>query len=372
MMIKRWIMLAIAALSLMASPQASHAQTRVTVDGGVVKTNNTPTNLIAYTVEGALAEAGFDYRTFFNTLLNYQGGARAKGPNMVRVWAVHHWSNSLLPFQGTRSSCNLQAPNADFYARLLAFVEAANNRGLIVQLTVLDADGVKDMPLRWINSPYKDSNNSQPYIASPGEFRSTTSLLWMQVHEPMLRKIVQTIGHMPNVIYEVENDGENDVAFQEAVVKVLRREMRGRTGSDVISVHAAAGIQSWALGFNGFTEGGVRYRGVDMISFHLATGQTPQASWNTLSKPVIVSNDGHKTQSRLNGYPQDGHQDWARANDVRALMNQTFNTGAVRGHNHFDVLDKDLYGSSWRTSDYNAQAANADRVLLSVLGVFSH
>ncbi|MBI3273395.1 MAG: hypothetical protein HYZ53_30705 [Planctomycetes bacterium] len=349
---------ALIGLVLLAS--TASADLLLTQAGGKLLANGQPLRMVGYSDLGILAERDFDYVAFFDHSLV------PKHLNYIRVWLCYPYANDLTPFVGSRpTGFHLLQRNQTLMTRLVALVQAANARNIVVHLTLFDGcqfdSGARDPHhVRWVNNPYNDARNSEPYLTKPSQFDDVGTPCWNQVNVPLIQDVADRLGNFGNVIYEVLNEpnvhgGDNDnLAFQKAVVTVLRTRLNLYGGSKMISINLPgdAATKAWALSDSR----------VSLVAMHLGPTESPHSSWATLPKPVLVSNDGHNTQSKtLLSNPSQ------RPSMTNSLCAGTFQNGQPLGRFHFDFLDKGLNGSSWRTQNYNPRAALADAAIVSVL-----
>lgn len=180
-----------------------------------------------------------DADAFFRTL-------REHNVNFTRVWSVEQWTGAspladegLTPFAGSLAGdFNLGADNPAFYDRLRRFAQAAADRGIGVQLSLFDKHGLlfPDGAGAYRDSPYKNSNNTQPFIrdtwpagqtcgsgvGSPGDFAFAPNctplydFLGMHgepndaavsaLHRRYLRRVGEEAGAIGNMMFEVINE----------------------------------------------------------------------------------------------------------------------------------------------------------------------
>lgn len=370
----------------------SAGSTRLTVESNVVRINGQPARLVGYGDIGMLAERQFDFRKLFPIL-------QANKINMVRVWANYHWANSLTPYQGSRATkYNIEKLNNAFYQRLVNFVAEADRYGIVVQLCLFDANALEtgrddSRNQRWVKSPLNRANNQNGYLAGRSAYFTTDSqcgtnkdrCIWSKVHAVLIDQVTEKLSGYGNVIYEVMNEPDGSstgastdavVDFHRAVIRKLTDRLRNAAGSRVISINAdSAALRELAK----------NTPEVALYSIHLGGEQGPASADLSSSKPIIISNDGHCTQTIINytsgnpnrnsactGAVTNGAAD-RRAEKTDALLKKIFPDRKQRdGRVHFDFLDKGLNGISWpTTTDYNPRAGNLDRKVLDVLRAFA-
>lgn len=199
---KTTLTIAVLVLGILFFSFSISAQTKLTVEGNVLKINGQPSRLVGYGDLGMLADSGFDYATFFRSLQNYQ-------INMVRVWVNYHWTNSLTPYQGSRSAkYNIELPNETFYTRLANFVSEADRRGIVVQVCVFDANALetgRDDPRnkRWVNFPLNKDKNRNGYLTTRSKYFAVENqcpnndkdkCVWSRVHAVVIDKVTENLA----------------------------------------------------------------------------------------------------------------------------------------------------------------------------------
>ena len=313
-----------------------------------------PIRLVGYGFYGVVTQKGFPYKQYLDIL------ADQYNVNFIRVWGNFHWTASLTPYGGSWKNWNLQQQNAEFYQRLYNVVDYAQKKGIIVQFTFFDSVCLEDSATsgnRWKNCPFRNGNNQQPYLNSPQAFDDVPSAIWSQSHLPYITKVVQTLNGFDNVIYEPMNEpypGYGGASFIQKVINVLHTQLNApdHKGSRIISSNDGAYNNS-------------NNPKVDVVSYHIHS--TDQGNdYKNLNRPVIVSNDGDKAQSSKSLKP-----DSARAARVKKLGQKAFNDGSAFGHTHLEILDKDIYGSTWLSQNYQPSVNNLTWQILAAVKSFT-
>ena len=363
-------------------------------------------NLKGYGDYGMLAQANFDYLKFFASIKS--------SANLVRIWLPYHFADGLSQFPKTKvenkqkrkigNTYDLTSFNKDFFTRLSGFVNEANNNGIVVQVCLFDENQFeKDTNKnRWNHSPYNPNNqsvNSQAlqYLKHRSDFikiagrniNDTNDYSCWTINESFARKVVSTLGNYPNVIYEIMNEpdvdydasGFNDLgiaAFHDAIIKTLREEFAKTdtaglpiyNGSKLISVNISSDKTS------------IHYNQADIVSIHLPASWDSNSDFKkekdlkwifSLKIPLIISNDGQKTQSYQN-FDKDKE---ARATDAKNLITQFKAIRGQAGYLHFEFLDKDI-NKVWpfvpdpirnpnNVPNYEPMASRIDNAILKLL-----
>lgn len=346
-----------------------------------------PIRLVGYGDYGILAESRFDVNAFLARVVRDH-------VNLVRVWVPYHWANDLAPFvrvNGAVPSYRILQPNAALYERLAAIASAAEQRGVIVQVTLFDAVMLETSSAnRWNWSPYRNARNvDAPFIADAARKTDyvkagATEPIWKDVQRPLIGRVVDAVGDRGNVIYEVMNeptthglDEAKVTSFHERVVEALRRELATHAGSRVISSNlerTTGPLATWALAANS---------PVDLVSFHVAsTARVTALARLRLARPMMISNDGDVSQWTYAQCPLGAAEcaairGAARASRTDVLLREAFNGESSPGQRHFEFLDKGLNGPTWgsgsaeRPPNYDPSAFLLDGAVLQVLARYT-
>ena len=369
----------LAALLWSSASASAGTRSTLTVNGNQLLLNGAPVRLVGYGDPGILAEKEFDYEAHFKTL-------KCHGLNMVRVGVQYPWANSLMPYEGMprdvndtvrRNRYNLTAKNKAFYQRLEKFVRAAERYGIVVQLCLFDAtaleSGANDPEKQhWANAPFNADNNRNGYIKTPAEFFALNTPLWNTRHTSVIDNVVSTVGKYGNVIYEIGNELDTAripgvsrstvVAFTRAVAIRLRDQLARQSGSKIISLQVGS-AEFARLVTNAAEWGG--NNPISLASVHLRGSNVTDAFLAGLARcrPVIISNDGHKTQAS-----QNYESALERVAALTVLLNRVFLNRTADGVWHFDMLDRGFNGSTWPSGqNFAPRAQNIDARVLRAL-----
>jgi len=160
-----------------------------------------------------------------------------------------------------------------------------------------------------------------------------------------IKKVVDTLGDLPNIIYEIMNEPEGyggdrglgPASFHDEVAQVLVRELSQKSGSRLISTNGASSSNP----------------SIQVVSFH----ENSPGSMNKGTqggKPIIWSTDGSPVQNSKN---------------VDRIMKYANN--AIRSGGNFEHLDKTMWAPTWKTANYDASLSNLNQELVNKLGKLS-
>lgn len=246
--------------------------------------------LVGYSYYGLVGDRWFDAEAFLETLA-------AHNINLTRFFLILPWPvepprPNLLPFARTGRKYDLRRFDEQFFVRLRSVVKTAERLGIVCQVCLFDRCGLAIADRRaWPNNPYNaDCNVNGMLKGGKGGYP-----LFCQVEGPIaeinaafIRKVVETIGDCPNVIYEIINEPYEQLGplpqWHVWVARQLRKNLAGRAGSKVIS----AGERR---SYNAAEE-------IDVFAMHSASDARRVAAAVRLSedldKPLILSDDGDR------------------------------------------------------------------------------
>ncbi|MHC4671963.1 MAG: immunoglobulin domain-containing protein [Planctomycetota bacterium] len=162
---------------------------------------------------GALVGSNFDINGYLDVLAGYNN-------NLLRVWCVEQWTGTcmrndvnsgIIPYFGTYGNWDLDQLNNAYFTRAKNFVQAAWDRGIVVQLTLFDRCGLKigSNPGIFGDSPYNAAMNVNGFLTASGQYPAFTGMDGTQigtVNQAFIQRLVDELRGYGNVIYEVMNE----------------------------------------------------------------------------------------------------------------------------------------------------------------------
>ncbi|MDP3848888.1 MAG: cellulase family glycosylhydrolase [Luteolibacter sp.] len=170
------------------------------------------------------------------------------GMNLTRVWAMGYpayipaqmiqpWPRSTA--QGTAldglGKWDLSAWDEAYFTRLKDFVQAASDRGIVVELTLFSV--MYPDTEEWQRSPFHPSNNVQGYGSAANRYDcfrvNSANALLIERQKAAVRRIVSELNGFDNVYYEIQNEpfwnepnikDAEEVAFHHAMLSTIREE----------------------------------------------------------------------------------------------------------------------------------------------------
>jgi hypothetical protein len=188
--------------------------------------------------------APFDYEGYLDRLV-------AHGHNFIRLWAWELVRYRLpgepvmyvAPSPHVRSGPGLARdgkPRFDltrfdeaYFDRLRARVEAARRRGLYVSVMLFEAYGARFAvdavhPMQAENN-VNDVDGDRDGDGRPTEVHTLVDPAVTAVQKAYVRKVVDTLADLDNVLYEIANEGgPESTGWQHAMVEHVRAAQRGR------------------------------------------------------------------------------------------------------------------------------------------------
>jgi len=173
--------------------------------------------------------AAFDFDAYLNFLTEH-------GHNFVRLWRwelvswdtkanrekaprhllcmPHPWARTGpgLALDG-KPRFNLEQFNEDYFQRLRARVMAARDRGIYVSIMLFEGWGLRFMPDGWKAHPFHPANNvnltdSDVKGIKGIELFSLASSKATALQEAYVRKVIDTVNGLDNVLYEIGNESD--------------------------------------------------------------------------------------------------------------------------------------------------------------------
>lgn len=141
--------------------------------------------------------------------------------NKVRVWVYCSWNRTgfIHPWLLSSGKYNLDKWNEAYWDRLSAIVSAANNRGIVVEVSIF-SEYPANRSNRWVTiSPWNKANNVNGVFSSnsKGHFfpdfmnldlmqKSTSGKTLKMYQQALIDKTISELGSYPNVNFEIMNE----------------------------------------------------------------------------------------------------------------------------------------------------------------------
>ncbi len=183
----------------------------------------------------------FDYDAYLNLLERY-------GHNFIRLWRWEFpkWTDAqpkgmikyCRPHPWARRGPGLAADgkpkfdlerfDAEYFERLRARVAAAGARGVYVSIMLFEGWGVQFTD-GWNYHPFNAANNVNGVGAAGSDYVTLADKRVTGIQEAYLRKVVDTVNDLDNVLYEVANEaGGDSTGWQYHVIRYLKRYEAGK------------------------------------------------------------------------------------------------------------------------------------------------
>ena len=188
--------------------------------------------------------AKFDYDAYLDFLTRYNH-------NFIRLWrwdlvswdtheektprhffvAPHPWArtgpgNAL----DGKPKFDLTKFDEDFFDRLRTRVAAAGDRGIYVSVMLHEGWGLWHMPKGWQADPFHPANNingTGSYLKAdmPGmQLFTLASPKAVALQEAYVRKVIDTVNDLDNVLYEIANESDNNTTdWQYHMIRFIKK-----------------------------------------------------------------------------------------------------------------------------------------------------
>lgn len=148
------------------------------------------------------------------------------------------WQTGLSPFEGPVPATDwrpydLHTLRDTYFAELRAYVQAAWSFGIVVQVSIFDAHGLRQIPSnptahgRWAESPYNLNNNLQPFLELDctsceysTDFLGRDGTAAGAVNRSLVHRVVEELRGFGNVIYEVMNEPRPPLMVDDSAANV--------------------------------------------------------------------------------------------------------------------------------------------------------
>ncbi len=196
----------------------------------------------------------------WNWYLNF---ATARNINYIRGWTLFSFGRGAtasdpaiytqpLPYARTgpgtaidgRPKFDLNTFNQAFFDQMYSRINSAGQRGIYVSIMLFDVfnflnNGRTRPNSMWDGNPYYSANNINSINTDTDgdgngtEFFTTTNQTWLNYQKAYIRKVIDTVNSLDNVIYEVANEVTSP-AWQEEIVAYIKTYEAGKPKQHLI------------------------------------------------------------------------------------------------------------------------------------------
>lgn len=193
-------------------------------------------------------EPSLEYTAYLRLLESYNH-------NFFRMWTWEHaavpqpqgkWPNDPLPYERTGPGQDLSGLpkfdltklNQDYFDRLRSRVQEAGDRGIYVAVMLFQGfsiEGKGDRPNPWPGHPYNLNNNVNALdgdLDHDGEGKEVHTLkspAVTKIQEAYVRKVVDTLNDLDNVLYEISNESHRDSQdWQYHIIRYIKQYEVGK------------------------------------------------------------------------------------------------------------------------------------------------
>lgn len=180
--------------------------------------------------------------------------------NFIRMWAQWAWIREVnpVPYQrvGPESALDgklkfdLTQFNQPYFDRLRSRIIEAGERGIYVSVMLFQGWSIEDRGEGnpWMYHPFNGANNINGIdgdLNGNGEGKEIHTLDSQAVtalQEAYVKKIVDTVNDLDNVIYEIANESHSDsVAWQYHMVEFIRNYEKGKPKQHLVGITSGGG-----------------------------------------------------------------------------------------------------------------------------------
>ncbi|MEJ1238758.1 hypothetical protein WBG78_11545 [Chryseolinea sp. T2] len=203
---------------------------------------------------------------------------------------ISPWKRSSVPgFQGGGNKFDLTAWDEAYFDRLKRFVREAEQRNIIVELTLFCP--FYEMK-QWVLSPMHPSNNvnNVPFVGKDSVYTMDHSGPLLQIQEQLVAKLVSELNGFSNIIFEICNEpyfGGVTIEWQHHIATLIGETEKGLPWKHLISQNIA---NDSALISN-------PHPGVSVFNFHYATPPTAVKQNYHLNKVIGDNETGFRGQA---------------------------------------------------------------------------
>jgi len=172
----------------------------------------------------AIGSDNFDFTAYLNFL-------KSNNLNYMRLW---EWENfrgaagypstsqvSPMPFVSSGGKYNLTQLNQVYFDRMRQYVVAAGNQGIYVDIQLFNgwSVGVKEGANPWPYHPFNSNNNTNGINGDSNgdgngyEVHTLTNSAITAIQEAYVKKVVDTVNDLDNVLYEIANETQSGTSF---------------------------------------------------------------------------------------------------------------------------------------------------------------
>ena len=171
------------------------------------------------------------------------------GHNFVRLWTLEHARDddsraTVSPHPWARTGpgmaldgkprFNLEQFDPAYFDRLRERVAAAADRGIYVSIMLFESAWRTTYPATWKSHPFNPANNVNGVNADVNgdqvglEVHTLQSPAVVTLQEAYVRKVVDTVNDLDNVLYEIANESGYSMAWQRHIMETVRTYQNGK------------------------------------------------------------------------------------------------------------------------------------------------
>lgn len=190
-----------------------------------------------------------DYSAVSFDYAKYLQAMEDTGTNFLRMWTFDNFYTDLIdlpkgnispmPFSRTGPGIaadgqlrfNLAVFNQSYFDRLRARVMEAGKHGIYVSIMLFEGIWVNQTSSSdWTYNIHNPANNVNGLSMARADVYTMNNSRWVNLMYAYVDKVVQTVGDLDNVLYEVSNESAKaSVSFQDHIIDHIHQYEAGRT-----------------------------------------------------------------------------------------------------------------------------------------------
>ena len=306
--------------------------------------NGKPVVLVGDYTWGTFSDIDFDYVRFLDSL-------KSRGLNVARVWLW--WGCEEFPLEelGNRHiepylrtgpgvandggpKYDLTKFNPAFFDRLRAFCQTAKQRGIEIQLMMMDAWMIKSDKLWRLNAYQRDNNingvDGDPANTGVGTdgkrgFCSMGNPKVMEFQKAYIRKVVDTVNGFDNIHYEIANENYYSEEWELALCDFIKEYEKSKPKQHLtmrrdLPSHSYV-VQKW--------DPAIVHKGI-MEKRSLRQPLIFDTDW------TINNNDDEVRKAMWAALASNGHFDYMDDNSLAFRLNKPYNDKRAKLHKQID------------------------------------
>jgi hypothetical protein len=189
----------------------------------------------------------------------YLNWVKGYGHNFIRLWRAEHTANAnstVSPHPWARTGpgnatdgkpkFNLDQFDQNYFDRLRSRAIQAGNAGFCVSIMLFDEGGAENS-IPWDNNPFNAKNNINGIDGNLSGYRlgigthTLQSSAVVAKQDVYIKKVVDTVNDLDNVMYEVANESPTSIEWQNHVADLIHNYESSKAKQHLVGMNAGGG-----------------------------------------------------------------------------------------------------------------------------------